>query len=900
MVNQEAQNGVITRDVPEDVPEEQKQDMAANMVIGEVLAAAMGGGEQAYTQGFSNDLLARGFTAGQFWNILSNMSQQLPNVPYDYCLPEPFEPPPGVDPDREKRPEPDNHYKRPDPEGGWLYYGRPYDLDLIDTENDTRLLNNGVVPFTDEVYSEIETGQSMITSDGLSGKWSTSETVPAAALPLFFVKHTQEDREAAGGSTWTCTRESDPDAPMAFRGVVKSDPLYRYSWDLENVHSKDQEDPDTAAVQSTLYEGSYAISFAYGKNVGRYVNNYLQPKEGDSSSSDDFTSTRYSREVVVGLHPGGEGTRTGSYRDIFDEVPSEDGSWSETFSMFGLEGQPGEGEPREFWDAEWEENELNRYNDTYPYYRGDLSREFGEEIPEINVGGDPAYLIITEKFGYIGRNYGDSFSAVSLPNGGGDGFDLTDSGLVFMPDPLDEETPEDFHKYTAHYIPGELVVDRISDQRDDADFKGALADGLKTTVMDRAITNYYGDAELRAFVDAGGFTPGEFQQGTPDDPEDIADFPGIENWSFEWTGDYKYGLQTVGGRYGDGYHDTLWTSKNSVDHANADGFLAYMTQEDEHVLNQAIYNLARDIDKYDIKMNTIGDQDRLGQIKAYDAWYAQVADAQAGRVVRDRQGNLVRTQQYILRPDAQTVQVLNVSMRTGDAGNLAGLSTMDFTTTFTGDGYPLGTDLRNLPWTLWLNTQGADQPGADRWVFTGEATHGIPELASMYAKFTNPVSESLMESRGFGPREPSFPYPLQRIHSEQLALSSLTNGDVTYGFDADNDPLAAGGFGIGSIGYGFSYTFDGGEIPVNLYQVRDDSGAQMFAQDIHAYRRYADDYDGAADMWDALRVAEPGGPLVSPDTSLEIAIDQDATFFSAPIDNIYVPMSHMAWRNYAP
>ena len=42
---------MITRDVPEDLPEEQKKDVAANMVIADVLAAAMGGGEQAIQRG---------------------------------------------------------------------------------------------------------------------------------------------------------------------------------------------------------------------------------------------------------------------------------------------------------------------------------------------------------------------------------------------------------------------------------------------------------------------------------------------------------------------------------------------------------------------------------------------------------------------------------------------------------------------------------------------------------------------------------------------------------------------------------------------------------------------------------------------------------------------------------
>jgi hypothetical protein len=93
---------------------------------------------------------------------------------------------------------------------------------------------------------------------------------------------------------------------------------------------------------------------------------------------------------------------------------------------------------------------------------------------------------------------------------------------------------------------------------------------------------------------------------------------------------------------------------------------------------------------------------------------------------------------------------------------------------------------------------------------------------------------------------------------------------------------------------GFSYVVgEGDRIDVAFYETDNLSGHD-------GPWNSADPYGGGiTDIWDALRVNEPGAPGLAEDKSLEIAIDEDTAFFGQPIDVVYVPMSHMVWKGEA-
>jgi len=481
----------------------------------------------------------------------------------------------------------------------------------------------------------------------------------------------------------------------------------------------------------------------------------------------------------------------------------------------------------------------------------DLSKQSGKRI----LADTTDYLWIYETFKKNGKSCNEEF-------------DLADHFLIFRPDTD--------NKYTVSAGTRDMVVDSLG------------LDGEKTS-LDMAIIDAR-NPELLARVDAGEYMPGPpfwDQKGSVPDPDD--NFPGIERWSISWVFNYKYGIQTVGQNCKWG-SPILFTNFNTLnDKINSNGFLAYAVQVEEDRVNKKIIEMARDRDKMKLRVDTIKNQLQCGDIRARDALFAQEADAQSGRVTRDRNGNWVRAQQYILRPDNKTVQVLNVSLRGQDAGNLAGLSTMDFTTTFK-DAYD--GDLRSLPWGGWLGTIRSDD-GRKQILTTWHA----PTLDNMYVKFTNPSGESLQESRWFGDK--AYCVIHQFVMGEELELSSLKNGKHTYGYHyLDTDPLKGelypsdrvtlpeGSYSVENIeGAGFNYRFAGdSRLNVAFFKVDDYGDGPVESVDF-------------ADIWDALRVNEGWGSPNIGNNNLEIAIDREAKYFDKPIDVVYIPMSRMLWKS---
>jgi tetratricopeptide (TPR) repeat protein len=329
----------------------------------------------------------------------------------------------------------------------------------------------------------------------------------------------------------------------------------------------------------------------------------------------------------------------------------------------------------------------------------------------------------------------------------------------------------------------------------------------------------------------------------------------------------------------------------AVDPEAEEIFLAYAVQVEKDRLNTRILEMHQEAVKDRIRLDTINTALKHAELRIRDDWFTQNADARSGRVLKDEKGNWVRVQQYILRPDDKTVQVLNVCLR-GGSGDLAGLSVMDFTTQFK-DSLPAGRDLRSLPWNKWLETRSAQAEG--RYVHSPEYKgyeQVNPQLDSMYVKFTNAGNESLKESRGFDIRSNDVQY----IISEQLTINNSPKPyDFTTGSPGSAQYAVMPNAGNGNNPRGFDYVLgDGNTIETAFYVVGD--GDRDNNQGISEV-----DYSNIEfnDIWDALRVNEGyvTGDAGIGNNNLEIAIDAEKNLFAKPIDLIYIPMSRMLWKN---
>jgi len=365
-------------------------------------------------------------------------------------------------------------------------------------------------------------------------------------------------------------------------------------------------------------------------------------------------------------------------------------------------------------------------------------------------------------------------------------------------------------------------------------------------------------------IEEGAYVPGALTS-----TEQACEFPD------SWTG-YEYGLQTVGKNIGS-ESPQLFMDDESIDRINSNSYLAYAVQLEEDRLNKEILQMHQEaVENHEVWFS-INTALAHANLRERDAWFTQNADAKAGRVLKDRHGYWVRVQQYILRPDAQTVQMLNVCLRSG-TGNLSGLSSINWTTTF--DSNYTG-NLRSLPWSNWLNTREGD--GRFIQYSSSLEVPVFPETMSIQLK--NTASETLKESRSFGPQmvDQQSNY-VQMIESEQLTIAGhSTPYQYTESTPAKNDEYSR----APNNSDGFDYIFGNGthNIPVAFSVLGDIDSVE--------------EHDGSAefkDIWDALRVNEHGAPNIG-NNNLEISIDSGQHVFSRPIDVVYIPMSRMIWKS---
>ena len=372
--------------------------------------------------------------------------------------------------------------------------------------------------------------------------------------------------------------------------------------------------------------------------------------------------------------------------------------------------------------------------------------------------------------------------------------------------------------------------------------RSILAGGLAS--LDEAIGYVADDPGLLAEIDAGAFSPDQYAFG------------------------FQAGADPVGSILREG-----------------DGFIAYAVQVEEDIVNRKILEMhqqAYQQDRIRSLMEGIQTAKAYSLIRERDAWMTEKADAQAGRVLRDHKGNWVRVQQYVLRPDDQTVQILSASLRNVD-GQPA-LSTLDFTTTFF-DGYSLNKDLRKLPWNRWLNTwQGYGKEPFSKDGVNFKFVHTLrdaPLLDTMSVTIQNPSADTFQERRTFAD-ELFFKYAKQMVTSEFLTVNDEVYTNL---YDYDNPDPAAIEYATARTTGGFDYQFAEGlrsPIHVSLYELSD-NGSKISREK----------YD---DIWDALRVNEDKCHNIGA-SALEMVITDGAERprFNE-FDVVYIPMSRMIWK----
>ncbi|MEA1934329.1 MAG: CsgG/HfaB family protein [Thermodesulfobacteriota bacterium] len=440
--------------------------------------------------------------------------------------------------------------------------------------------------------------------------------------------------------------------------------------------------------------------------------------------------------------------------------------------------------------------------------------------------------------------------------------------------------------------PADLNCDGIDEDCDgqvdeECDYDPPLAD---VNSLQMASDNMNNDPDLADRVAAGDFQPGDI---AADD---------TNPWGYVWDGLYTAGLQTIGRDENEDGIPDLFLAPDIMAEINSNPFLAYAVQLEEDRLNIRSLELLRNQAGLWNNADLVYDVTNVlnaTEIRTRDDFLMQRADAQAGRVLRDRSGNRVRIQQYVLRPDAQTVQVVNVNLREG--GVHAGLSTIDFTTRLTHD-LPEGS-LQDLPWDIWLDTR-IDSDGGRCIIFPYNIIYNniiYPnhafELDRMSVRLTNPGGDFLQESRAFGIlTEVAGEYQqyLQPINNEQM-LINLNNNQQSYSYAPDIAYAQAGEYWvvpsqlvIAGNPTSFDYMSVGGPIvTTEFFVVGDDTNANNIgATDVYVYNTISD-------IWDALAVNQTEAPYIG-NNNLEMVF-RDGNGAEI-VDVVYIPMSRMLWK----
>ncbi len=275
------------------------------------------------------------------------------------------------------------------------------------------------------------------------------------------------------------------------------------------------------------------------------------------------------------------------------------------------------------------------------------------------------------------------------------------------------------------------------------------------------------------------------------------------------------------------------------------------------------------------------------QTRQMDAVMEQISDAQIGKILTDARGYRVRVEQYVLRPDSQTVQLINVCLRT--APNLQGLHILDWTTKFNNSLDSLAsTRIRDLPWNNYLDSyenfidspdKFADDTSIDVW----------PEEMSIELKHN---SHFLKEMTVFTDRVEA----TQDIDSKVLYYDLPFTNSPSGSEDIKNklgSVIMQGGRGDGYSPTGFYYNLDNDhKIYLYPYVIGDSTSGEQTEYYSLAFNT----------LGDILRTNMGGTSNDIGTNNLEIELIakeqlEDTWWTSDPIiDIIYVPFLRMDWK----
>ncbi|MFQ5433020.1 MAG: hypothetical protein ACE5EN_11015, partial [Nitrospinota bacterium] len=354
----------------------------------------------------------------------------------------------------------------------------------------------------------------------------------------------------------------------------------------------------------------------------------------------------------------------------------------------------------------------------------------------------------------------------------------------------------------------------------------------------------------------------------------------IDNGAFD-PDVYEYGLQAM--------------VTGEMQQAVSDSeFLAYAVQVEEDTVNsEALNTIIADRDPGDPAMraglwDSVNDALNLGGIRERDALLEQEADAKAGRVLKDINGYWVRVQQYVVRPDNYTVQVLDINLRGAVANDLAGLTVMDWRTKF-NDSIPAGGAILAMPWGDYLHTE--HRHGS--WAKVDNESQW--ELDWMSTEFRH-GTDSLTEYRGFQSRDDGH----QVVFGERLTING---GSFSYDTGLGNNST-----------YKIDRVSHGG--PRFRYHIRDAAGEKKFIDaSVHVVGDATSGYNTGEikmedvevkDVWSALSVnmdenpyagGHHNGPKIGLN-NMEIRFSNgtDSSLLTAPVDIVYIPLPRMEWK----
>jgi len=337
------------------------------------------------------------------------------------------------------------------------------------------------------------------------------------------------------------------------------------------------------------------------------------------------------------------------------------------------------------------------------------------------------------------------------------------------------------------------------------------------------------------------------------------------------------------------FQDAAVSAKALIEKAGEvnDDILSLVSAQIRHEKDMVWQEMNRKLREQQFLRAEIRDILEANQERRIEGYIEKIADAQMGKIFRDIHGNRVRVEQYVLRPDSNIVELLNVNLRAGDD-----LTVLKWRTHFNKslDTLPTG-QLKTLPWNDYLDTKWAwtayiNSPHQDQGIYPNEMWVGLSHNYDGFA-----------EGRKLAERNNG----KQAIYDRQLTVNNFNSGqpmdykydsegpqpDGTFSLDAQKRNAGIGGAENNPMGFCYSYasaTGEQGTLDASFYVISD-LGVRQGGYD--AMR--------VDDIWDALRVNMGSADKNIGTNNLEM-IFNSAEFQYRPIDLVYVPFDKLEWK----